>query len=55
MIWLCAEKELQNMHFDVRQFNFIAYTSPQDAQVRLYNRIIAQEGEGPGMFTKPSA
>ncbi len=25
VIWLCDEKELQGMHFDVRQFNFIAY------------------------------
>ena len=28
VIWLCDEKELKGMHFDVRQFNFIAYKSP---------------------------
>jgi hypothetical protein len=55
VIWLCDEKELQGMHFDVRQFNFIAYKAPGDAMVPLYNRILATEGEGPGVFTKPPA
>jgi len=55
VIWLCDEKELQGMHFDVRQFNFITYKAPGEAQVPLYNRIIAIEGEGPGVFTKPRA
>jgi hypothetical protein len=53
VIWLCDEKELQGMHFDIRQFNFIAYKDLGDAQVALYNRTI--EGEGPGVFTKPRA
>jgi hypothetical protein len=54
VIWLCDEKELKVMHFDVRQFNFIAYKSPEEAKEPLYNRILAIEGEGPGVFTKPS-
>jgi hypothetical protein len=37
------------MHFDVRQFNFIPYKGPDDAMVPLYNRILAIEGEGPGV------
>jgi hypothetical protein len=55
VIWLCDKKELDEgkLHFDVRQFNFIAYVSVEDAKTRLYNRILAVEGEGPGQFAKP--
>ena len=57
VIWLCDKKELGEgkLHFDVRQFNFIAYESVEDAKKRLYNRILAIEGEGPGQFEKPRA
>jgi hypothetical protein len=56
VIWLCDKKELGegNLHFDVRQFNFIDYESTEDARKRLYNRILAIEGEGPGQFEKPA-
>lgn len=51
VIWMCAKEELEKkedgLHFDVRQFNFIAYDSVEDARERLYNRILAIEGEGP--------
>ncbi|MBZ5564212.1 MAG: hypothetical protein LAP13_17545 [Acidobacteriia bacterium] len=55
VIWMCDKKELdgEKLHFDVRQFNFIDYESVQDARKRLYNRILAIEGEGPGQFEKP--
>lgn len=55
VIWLCDKKELDEgrLHFDVRQFNFIAYESVEDAKKRLYHRILAIEGEGPGQFEKP--
>jgi len=55
VIWLCDKKDLDEgkLHFDVRQFNFIDYESIEDARERLYNRIIAIEGEGPGQFEKP--
>jgi hypothetical protein len=53
VIWLCDGKELQGVHFDVRQFNFIVYKSPGEANEPLYNRILAIEGEGPGVFAKP--
>lgn len=55
VIWLCDKKELDEgkLHFDVRQFNFIAYESLEDAKARLYNRIVSIEGEGPGQFEKP--
>jgi hypothetical protein len=55
VIWLCDKKELDEgrLHFDVRQFNFIAYESIEDAKRRLHNRMLAIEGEGPGQFEKP--
>jgi hypothetical protein len=55
VIWLSDKRELDEgkLHFDIRQFNFIAYESLEDAKTRLYNRILAVEGEGPGQFEKP--
>jgi hypothetical protein len=57
VIWMCAKDELEagKLHFDVRQFNFIAYETAEDAGTRLYNRILAIEGEGPGESTKPGS
>jgi hypothetical protein len=53
VIWMCDKKQLDQLHFDVRQFNFIDYESIPEAHDRLYNRILAIEGEGPGQFEKP--
>jgi len=53
VIWMCDKKELGQLHFDVRQFNFIDYESLAEAHDRLYYRILAIEGEGPGQFEKP--
>ncbi len=53
VIWMCSKEELKEMHFDVRQFNFIDYESSKDAKSRLYNRILAIEGEGPGAVDEP--
>jgi len=50
VIWMCRKDELAReggLHFDVRQFNFIAYESDEDARKRLRDRILAVEGEGP--------
>ncbi len=50
VIWMCSNQELTReggLHFDVRQFNFIAYESAAEAKKRLYDRILAIEGEGP--------
>jgi hypothetical protein len=48
VIWMCQRDELTDsqLHFDVRQFNFIDYNSSKDAKERLYRRILAIEGEG---------
>ncbi len=49
VFWMCPKGELDEnkVHFDVRQYNFIAYESVEDARIRLYHRILAKEGEGP--------
>jgi hypothetical protein len=50
VIWMCRKGALTEnggLHFDVRQFNFIAYESTAEANKRLYDRILAVEGEGP--------
>jgi hypothetical protein len=49
VIWMCRKSEVteSNLHFDVRQFNFIDYETAIEAQERLYRRILAVEGEGP--------
>ena len=46
VIWMCKKAELNEIHFDTRQYNFIDYTDISEAKKRLYDRIIAIEGEG---------
>lgn len=48
VFWMVEKRELENVHFDVRQYNFIDYESPAEAKRRLYYRIMAVEGKGPG-------
>ena len=47
VIWMCKKSELNQVHFDTRQYNFIDYENVTDAKKRLYDRIIAIEGQGP--------
>ena len=49
VIWMCDDRELAKVHFDLRQRNFINWSSTEDARQRLYNRIVAIEGEGPNI------
>ena len=49
VFWIVEKQDLDKVHFDVRQYNFIDYDSPADAKSRLYYRIMAVEGEGPGL------
>ena len=49
VIWMCKKDELKEVHFDTRQYNFIDYETVAEAKQRLYNRIIAIEGEGPNV------
>ena len=53
VIWMCRKEELKNVHFDARQYNFIDYKNVAEARKRLYDRIIAIEGEGPGPQISP--
>jgi len=54
VIWMAKKEELSDgIHFDVRQFNFIAYESAVEAEKRLYDRILAIEGEGPIPHQRP--
>jgi hypothetical protein len=47
VIWMCEKSDLVNVHFDTRQYNFIDYETVEEASKRLYDRIVAIEGEGP--------
>jgi hypothetical protein len=51
VIWMCDRQELDKVHFDVRQRNFIDWESLEDAKQRLSKRILAIEGEGPNIGT----
>jgi hypothetical protein len=55
VIWMCRKDGLTKdggLHFDIRQFNFIAYDSTEEARKRLCDRILALEGEGPLAATR---
>ena len=49
VIWMCRKRDLKKVHFDTRQYPFIAYENVAEAKKWLYNRIIAIEGEGPDL------
>jgi hypothetical protein len=41
VIWTVHKDNVDNLHFDTRQYNHIVYIDPQDLRVQLYNRIAA--------------
>ena len=49
VIFTCRDTDLQNLHFDVRQYNTIDWNQSHlgDASERLTNRILATIGQGP--------
>jgi hypothetical protein len=47
VIWTCHKDELDKLHFDIRQYNFIDWGTPQELARRLQVRIEAVIGEGP--------
>ncbi len=47
VIWVCQKKELDQVHFDTRQYNTIDYTGENDLRTRLHFRIEAILGRGP--------
>jgi len=44
VIWCVREDDLDNVHFDTRQYNHIVYKEPRDLQEQLYNVICAVIG-----------
>jgi hypothetical protein len=46
VFWTCRKDHLNNLHFDIRQFNCIDWESPQELAERLSKRIEAVLGKG---------
>ena len=44
VIWTCNEKEINNIHFDIRQYNTILWKDESDLYERLKKRITAVMG-----------
>lgn len=51
VIWACREDMVGQLHFDIRQFNHIVWTTPDDLRQKLKNRIGAVLGDGPTKHT----
>jgi hypothetical protein len=47
VFWTCQKEDMGALHFDIRQFNCIDWTTPQDLSMRLTARIEAVLGHGP--------
>ncbi len=47
VIWTCRKDDIENLHFDIRQYNCIDWTEPTELAKRLKNRIEALMGMGP--------
>lgn len=47
VIWTCRQDHMEKLHFDIRQYNCIDWSSVDDLRVRLSNRIVALLGSGP--------
>lgn len=47
VIWTCRKDHIENLHFDIRQYNCIDWTEPTELAERLKNRIGAVIGMGP--------
>ena len=41
VIWTCSEKDIDNVHFDTRQYNHIVWANAADLKTRLIDRIEA--------------
>ena len=47
VIFACRKDQLENAHFDTRQYNHIVWETPEELRRRLSNRISATIGDGP--------
>ena len=41
VIWTCRETDIEEVHFDTRQYNHILWSDPEDLKEKLRNRIAA--------------
>lgn len=53
VIFSCQDDEIKNLHFDIRQYNFINWKSVPDLKDRLRARIGATVGTGPALRKSP--
>ena len=47
VIWTCAKKSFDDIHFDTRQYNHIVWNTPKELRTLLKGRIGAVIGDGP--------
>ena len=47
VFWTCRKSDMENLHFDIRQFNCIDWDTPEGLSERLAARIEAVLGAGP--------
>jgi nucleoside 2-deoxyribosyltransferase len=47
VFWTCRQDMLENLHFDIRQYNCIDWADPASLRTRLTRRIEAVLGRGP--------
>ena len=47
VFWTCRQNQIDELHFDIRQFNCINWTEPPELAERLQKRIEAVIGAGP--------
>lgn len=47
VIWTCRKDDMQNLHFDIRQYNTIDWETPEGLAIRLQHRLEASVGKGP--------
>ena len=48
VIWTCRQDDMRDLHFDIRQYNNIAWRTPEKLAKDLQHRIEATVGKGPG-------
>jgi hypothetical protein len=47
VFWTCKHSEIQELHFDIRQYNCIDWGTVDELRLRLGKRIAALLGDGP--------
>jgi len=47
VIWTCREDQIEQCHFDTRQYNHIPWNNPEELREKLRDRILATIGEAP--------